>query len=199
MSCRSWKCVSTAIFSRVGVWEGHRNYFKDQCSMNLQPIFLISMFLWLNKIAISSNVWKPNKTKSHNSLKLSFIWGLHSNFVGCEFFTESNSPDILALCQTNLEDSTDFGNFSMRDYLHLIQKETIGLFISSRNVASILITSMVSGLPDQLQIFWQMYLMECLGLLIGLGLLELWRFIYPRLLTGCGMVALFRNSNLMEF
>ena len=31
--------------------------------------------------------------------------GMCSNFVDCEFFLESNSPDILALCETNLDDS----------------------------------------------------------------------------------------------
>ena len=36
-----------------------------------------------------------------------------------------------------------------------------------------LISSMVLGLPDQLQIFSQLYLKELLGLLIGLGLLKL--------------------------
>ena len=50
----------------------------------------------------------PDNFESHNSLNLSFcnIWGLHSNFVDCESFLESNSPDILALCETNLDDST---------------------------------------------------------------------------------------------
>ena len=35
---------------------------------------------------------KIRKFESHNSLELSFtnIWGLHSNFVECEFFFESN-------------------------------------------------------------------------------------------------------------
>ena len=47
-----------------------------------------------------------------------------------------------------------------------------------------LISSMVLGLLNQLQIFSQLYLIELLGLLTGLGLLELWHFIYPRLLTG---------------
>ena len=62
----------------------------------------------------------------HNSLKLSFtnIQGLHSNFVDCESFLESNSPDILALRETNLNDSIDCGNFSVRDYLPLIQKDS---------------------------------------------------------------------------
>ena len=37
---------------------------------------------------------------------------------------ESNSPNILALCETNLDDSIDSGNFSMRGYLPLIQKDS---------------------------------------------------------------------------
>ena len=58
---------------------------------------------------------------------------------------------------------------------------------------------MVLGLLDQLQIFSQFYLIELLGLLTGLGLLELWHLIYPRLLTGFGMLVFFTNLNLMEF
>ena len=50
------------------------------------------------------------------------IRGLRSNFVDCESFLESNSPDILALCEANLDDSIDFGNFSVRGYLPLIRK-----------------------------------------------------------------------------
>ena len=38
-----------------------------------------------------------------------------------------------------------------------------------------------------------------LGLLTGLGLLELWHLIYPRLLTGFGMLVFFTNLSLMEF
>ena len=58
---------------------------------------------------------------------------------------------------------------------------------------------MVLGLPDQLQIFSQSYLIELLGLLTDLGLLELWHLIYPRLLTGFGMLVFFTNLSLMEF
>ena len=36
-----------------------------------------------------------------------------------------NSPDILALCETNLDDSIDSDNFSVRGYLPLIQKDPI--------------------------------------------------------------------------
>ena len=60
------------------------------------------------------------------------------------------------------------------------------------------ISSMVLGLLDQLQIFSQLYLIKLLGLLTGLGLLELWHLIYPRLLTGFGML-IFTNLSLMEF
>ena len=35
--------------------------------------------------------------------------------------------------------------------------------------------------------------------LTGLGLLELWHLIYPRLLTGCGMLVFFTNLSPMEF
>ena len=58
--------------------------------------------------------------------KLSFtnIRGLRSDFVDCESFLESNSPDILALCETNLDDSIDSGNFSVTGYLPLIRKDS---------------------------------------------------------------------------
>ena len=58
---------------------------------------------------------------------------------------------------------------------------------------------MVLGLVDELQIFSQSYLIELLGLLTGLELLELWHLIYPRLLTGFGMLVYFTNLSLMEF
>ena len=77
-------------------------------------------------MTILSKACKPDNFQSHNSLKLSFtnIRGLRSNFVDCESFLESNSPDILALCETNLDDSIDSGNFSVRGYLPLIQKDS---------------------------------------------------------------------------
>ena len=77
-------------------------------------------------MAILSKVCKSDNFESHNSLKLSFtnIRGLRSNFVDCESFLESNSPDILALCETNLDDSIDSGNFSVRGYLPLIRKDS---------------------------------------------------------------------------
>ena len=69
---------------------------------------------------------KPDNFESHTSLKLHLtnIWGLCLDFVECESFLESNSPDILALCETNLDDSIDSGNFSVRGYLPLIWKDS---------------------------------------------------------------------------
>ena len=50
--------------------------------------------------------------------------GLRLNFVECKSFIESNSTDILALCETNLGDSIDSGHFSVTDYLPLIRKDS---------------------------------------------------------------------------
>ena len=58
---------------------------------------------------------------------------------------------------------------------------------------------MVFSVLDQLQVFSQLYLVALLGLLTGLGLLELWCLIYPRLLTGFDMLVFFTRSSLMEF
>ena len=77
-------------------------------------------------MAILSKACKPDNFESRNSLKFSFtnVRGLRSNFVDCEYFLESNSPDILVLCETNLDDSIDSGNFSVIGYLPLIRKDS---------------------------------------------------------------------------
>ena len=46
-------------------------------------------------------------------------------FTYFKSFLESNSTDILALCETNLDDSIDPGNFSVRGYLPLIWKDSM--------------------------------------------------------------------------
>ena len=58
---------------------------------------------------------------------------------------------------------------------------------------------MVLGLLNQLPTFSQLYLIELLRLLTDLLLLELWHLIYPRLLTGFGMLVFFTNLSLMEY
>ena len=66
-------------------------------------------------------------------------------------------------------------------------------------MAFFLISSMVLVLLDPLKIFLQLYLIELLGLLLSLGLLEQQYLIYPRILTGFGMLVFFTNLSLMEF
>ena len=64
------------------------------------------------------------------------------------------------------------------------------LLITSRNVAFLLISSMVLGL---------LYLIELLVLLTDLGRLKLYHLIYPRILTEFGMLVFFTILSLMEF
>ena len=45
-------------------------------------------------------------------------------FVGCESFLELNTSNILAICQTNLDDSIDSGNFFL-NYLPLTRNESV--------------------------------------------------------------------------
>ena len=47
------------------------------------------------------------------------------NFVECESFLESNPPNILVLCNTNLDDSIDSGSFSVKSYFPLITKDFV--------------------------------------------------------------------------
>ena len=77
-------------------------------------------------MAILLKACKPDNFELHNSLKLSFtnIRGFRSNFVDCESFLGSNSPDILALCEKNLDDSIDSVNFSVRGHLPLIRNHS---------------------------------------------------------------------------
>ena len=77
-------------------------------------------------MTILSKASKPDNFESHNSLKLSFknIWDLCLNFVDCESFLESNSPEILAVSETNLDYSIDSGSFSVCGYLPLIRKDS---------------------------------------------------------------------------
>ena len=77
-------------------------------------------------MVILSKACKSDNSELHNSLKLSFtnIQDPCLNFADCKSFLESNSPDILALCETNLDDSIDSGNFSVKGYLPLIRKDS---------------------------------------------------------------------------
>ena len=53
------------------------------------------------------------------------IPGLRWNCIECESFLALNPPDIFALRETKLDDLIDSGNFSVRRYLPLIQKDSV--------------------------------------------------------------------------
>ena len=111
--------MGVICYNRWILSEGHEKYFKDRCVLNSQPTFSIFKLFKLNELWPYDQEHVNQIILNHNSLKLSVtnIWGLHSNFVDCESFFEWNSPNILALCETNLDDSIDSGNFFMRSYL----------------------------------------------------------------------------------
>ena len=115
VSCHAWKCVPTAIsggvdISKVSVchllWQmssqcGSKKLLQGLVSHELKAYLSVyNLFLTQWILAILSKRCKPNNFEPHNSLKLSFrnTRGLCSNFVECDSFLESISPDILALC-----------------------------------------------------------------------------------------------------
>ena len=121
------RSLGVICYDRWVLSEGHKNCFKDWCLTNSHPTFLFLTYLNFWIMVILSKAWKPDNFELNNSLKLSFtnIWDLRSNFIDYESFLESNlNPDILALCETNLDDSIGSGNFSVRGYLPLIRKDS---------------------------------------------------------------------------
>ena len=74
-------------------------------------------------MTILSKERQPDNFESHKSLKLSFtnIWGLCLNFAEWESFLEVNSPDVVALCETNLDNLINSDNLSVMGYLPLFQ------------------------------------------------------------------------------
>ena len=87
------------------------------------------------------------------------------NFVDCESFLESNSPDIFALCKTNLDDSIDSGNFSVRGYLPIIQKDSTthmnGLTVSGKEGLPFAPDLSLENSADS-YVFDCLYLAQCL-------------------------------------
>ena len=67
------------------------------------------------------------------------------------------------------------------------------------NLAFFLISTKVSSLFVQLQVFRYLLLVEMLGVLIDLGLLKLQNLIYPRHLTWLSILVFFTYPSPMEF
>ena len=76
-------------------------------------------------MAILSKACKPDHFESHNPLKLSLQ--IFEAFVLILLIANLSLNQTLLtflLCETNLDDSIDSGNFSVRGYLPLIRKDS---------------------------------------------------------------------------
>ena len=95
----------------------------------------------------------------------------------------------------------NYHSVSLLSVVNKVSKKLVNKSIVDylENVAFSVISSMVLGLPSQLQIFSRLYLIELLWILTGLVLLELWHLRYPTLLSGFGILTFFANLSLMEF
>ena len=125
LPCRAWKFVSTPISSGVDISEVPGCYLLLQMSSQWGSQKLLQGLV-SHELTAYLSLFDLFLTQLIMAIMLSFtnIWGLYSNFVDYKSFLESNSPDILSLCEANLDDSIDSGNFSVRGYLPLIWKDS---------------------------------------------------------------------------
>ena len=92
---------------------------------NNNNIYLAKIYIWKMDVVHSCFQHQIISFSDKNPERWSAnIWGTSSNFVDCGSFLESNSLDILALCETNLDGSIDSGNLFVRGYFSLIQKDS---------------------------------------------------------------------------
>ena len=114
--CRYFWGLAVICYNRWVLIEG------QEITLMIGIVFNLFLSQWIMAISKGCN---PGNFELRNSLNLSFtnVWGLCSNFVECESFLESNTPDTV-LCDTNLDDSFDSGNFFVRGYLPLIRKDS---------------------------------------------------------------------------
>ena len=119
------RSVGFICYDRWVLSERHKNYVNDWCVMNSQPTFLFLTSYKLNEMAIFSKGCKWDNFESQNSLIVLPIVKFFVPILLTESFLESDSPDILAVWQTNLDNSIDTGNFSVRGYLPLIWKDSV--------------------------------------------------------------------------
>ena len=125
-----WKCIPTAISGCVDITEvpGCHLLWQMSSQWGSQKLLQGLVFHEITAYLSIFNQFKLDELwpyyQKHVSQIILIIWGFCLNFVECVSFLESNSPDVLALCETNLDDSIDSGNFSVRGYLPLIWKHS---------------------------------------------------------------------------
>ena len=87
-------------------------------------IFNLFLTQWIMVILLKG--FKPDNWTTQFTITYLYEYLRPSyQFVECESFLESHSHDILAICETNLDDSIDSGNFSVAGFLSLIWKDYI--------------------------------------------------------------------------
>ena len=114
--------LSITFYDRWNSQWGSQKLLQGLVSHWLSLPFWFLHLLWLNQRATSSKVHKLDNFESNNFLKLSCtnVPGRRSNFLGCECFFGSNSPDMLALCETNLDGWIASTYFSFTIFFSLI-------------------------------------------------------------------------------
>ena len=173
--------------------------FPSRTNLKLHNIFVsptmvkkVIMNLDLSKASDPDCI--PVVVLKNCELELSYI--LAKLFNNC--LKESCFPDCWKASSVvpvfkNVGERSTAKNYRPVSLLSVVSKvlEKLGNNRIVDHLAFFLISSMVLGLHNPLQIFSQLYLIELLVLLTHLGLLELWHLIYPRLLTGFGMLVYF--------
>ena len=114
---RPWKCVPRC-FSWCGHFRGPCVSFvtTDGFSLRIPEITSRIGISWTSNFDLFFNSMKwPYYQKyvnqinlNHTTLSFTNIWCLRLNFVWCESFLKSYFPKIVALCETNLDDSIIF-------------------------------------------------------------------------------------------
>ena len=95
---------------------------KDWC---LMPFSVFNLFLAQWIIVILSEWWKPDNFELHLKNLALRIFQAFVRILWNVNHSLNQTPDILALCETNLDDSIHSGNFSLRGYLAQIWNDSI--------------------------------------------------------------------------
>ena len=105
----------------------------------------------MSQVLYKFKMTKVPKTKKHkkpssspSSLNLSFtnIRGLRSNFSFVESYLLQSSPDLIALCETNLSSAVSSCGYLVDGYLPLIRKDSnshmlgLGIYIHKNSPSS---------------------------------------------------------------
>ena len=82
---------------------------------------------------------KPSSPPKFFNLSFTNIQGLRSNFSSVESYLLQNSPDLLALCETNLNPAVSSLDLSVDGYYPLIRKDSdshmlgLGVYLRSNS------------------------------------------------------------------